>query len=300
MAHEAARQISEVTNTPYAIDLRDPWVHEAHSHGVDSRSPAWSRLSERHEKHAVAGASLVVMNTELAEQMMRKQYPEKTDAIISVMNGADPELRLPGRWGSTFLISYVGHIYGGRDPRLLFRGVRRAIDEVGIAPGELEVRFMGSETIGETALTSIASDSGLSGYFVSEPAQVRSAALALLQRSAMAVILPQRYRYSIPGKVFEYVQAHVWVLSLAERGSATDLMLRDSGADIVAPDNDDGVARVVAARYREFRAGVRPKPINADGRFDRSRQADKLFDAIDRVVGHRTSSARRASSLIAR
>ncbi|MEP7346383.1 MAG: hypothetical protein ABI877_14025 [Gemmatimonadaceae bacterium] len=301
MSHEAARQISQATNTPYVIDLRDPWAHDEYQE-LDLQSPAWSRLSAHYEAKAVAGASLIVMNTELAAQMMRDQYPKAAEHIITVMNGADPELRLPGTWGSTFVISYAGQIYGGRDPRALFRGVGRAIHEVGIAPGELEVRFMGSDKIGSTPLTVSATESGLNGYFVSEPAQVRSAALALLQRSAMVVILPQKYWYSIPGKVFEYVQAQAWVLSLAERESATDLMLKDSGADIVAPDDTDGIAQVVAARYREFRSGVRPKPLNADGRFDRTRQADKLFQSIDRAIEQSTSTSRprRFSSMIER
>lgn len=301
MSHIAARMISEATNTPYVIDLRDPWNHEAYQ-DVDFQSPAWSRLSAHYEAKAVAGASLVVMNTALAEQMMRERYPRQADKIITVMNGADSELRLPGKWDSVFVISYAGQIYGGRDPRALFRGVRQAIDELGIPRGSLEVRFMGSDRIGGTPLTSVAAECGLDGYFISEPAQVRSAALSLLQRSAMAVILPQKYWHSIPGKVFEYVQAEAWVLSLADRDSATDLMLRDSGADTVAPDDTEGIARVVSAHYKEFRAGVRPSRINADGRFDRTRQAERLFVAIAGTIALAKSKprSRRFSSLIER
>jgi hypothetical protein len=283
------------------IDLRDPWNHEAYM-DLDVLSPAWSRLSAYYEAKAVERASLIVMNTALAEQMMRERYPHRASDIMTVMNGADADLRLPGKWDSKFVISYAGQIYGGRDPRPLFRGVRRAIDEVGIDPGELEVRFMGSEELGGMPLKKVAAECGLEGYFVSEPAQVRSAALALLQRSAITVILPQKYQHSIPGKVFEYVQAEAWVLSLAESGSATDLMLRDTGADIVAPDDSDAIARVVAKRYRDFRAGVRPAPLNADGRFDRSRQAQRLFAGIDKVVEESKNKPRprRFSSLIER
>ena len=200
------------------------------------------------------------------------------------------------------MISYAGQIYGGRDPRALFRGVRRAIEELGIAPGELEVRFMGSEQSGGIPLATLANESGLDGYFFSEPTQVRSAALALLQRSAVVVILPQKYRHSIPGKVFEYVQAEAWVLSLADQDSATDLLLRESRADRVVPDDTKGIARSVAAHYREFRSGVRPTPINADGRFDRTRQAEKLFEAVGRAIaiGKSTIRPRRFSSLIER
>ncbi|MBV6521898.1 MAG: hypothetical protein MNPFHGCM_02042 [Gemmatimonadaceae bacterium] len=300
-AHLAARTVADATGVPYALDFRDPWAHETYIH-PDVRSPAWTRLSAYYERRAVSRASLIVMNTALAERLMRERYPEMEERIVTAMNGADPDLRIPGRWGSTFVISYAGQIYGGRDPRPMFRGVRRAIDELGIAPGDLEVRFMGAECLDDIPLTAVASECGLDGYFVSEPLQVRSAALALLQRSAMAVVLPQQYQHSIPGKVFEYVQAETWVLSLAERESATDLLLRDAGADCVAPDDSEGISRVVSRRYRDFRAGKRPRPLNADGRFDRLRQAEPMFDAIDRVVATARDGARprRFSSLIER
>jgi len=301
MSHVAARTISEATNTPYVIDLRDPWADDAYQ-DLDLESMAWSRLSEHYEARAVEGASLVVMNTALAQQMMRERYPQAAERITAVMNGADPELRLPGTEQNTFVISYAGMIYGGRDPRALFRGVRQAIDTLKAAPGDLEVRFMGSDLVDGTPLTAVAAECGLDGFFVSEPPQVRSAALALLRRSAMAIILPQQYRYSIPGKVFEYVQAEVWLLSLAERDSATDVMLRETRADTVAPDDVPGIARVIATHYREFRSGVRPRPVNADGRFDRERQAEKLFAAIDRVIdsGQTRLHRGRFSSLIER
>jgi hypothetical protein len=243
------------------------------------------------------------MNTELAERMMRERYPLVAGKITTVMNGADPELRRPGTFGSTFVISYAGHIYGGRDPRTLFRGVKRAIDEVGIPPGDLEVRFMGSDSVDGSSLTSVAAESGLDGYFVSEPLQVRKAALDLLERSAMVVVLPQKYRHSIPGKVFEYVQTQSWILSLAEPGSATDLMLRETNADIVSPDDEHEIATVIARRYREYQAAIRPLPINADGHFDRTRQSDKLFKAIDQLLLERRqapAATRRSSALVGR
>ncbi len=290
MSHEAAREVSVATRTPYAMDLRDPWEHEAYQE-PESESATLSRLSAEYEAKAVAGASLVVMNTGLAEQMMRERYPDMSDKFITIMNGADEELRHTGTWDSTFVISYTGHIYGGRDPLTLFRGVRRAIDELGIAPGELEVRFMGSEHMGATTLTLLATDTGLRNYFVSEPVQVRQSAVDLLRRSAMVVVLPQKHWLSIPGKVFEYVQTPAWVLSLSAPGSATDLMLRETSAHTIAPDDVYGVSQVVAKHYRDFRSNIRPVPINADGRFDRTRQADKLFRALEKAIEARAVAA---------
>ena len=45
-----------------------------------------------------------------------------------------------------------------------------------------------------------------------------------------------------------------------------------------------GMTRAIVRRYRDMRAGARPVAINADGRFDRARQAALLLDALDRLA----------------
>ncbi|HEX6313209.1 MAG TPA: hypothetical protein VFZ73_00055, partial [Gemmatimonadaceae bacterium] len=88
----------------------------------------------------------------------------------------------------------------------------------------------------------------------------------------------------IPGKLFEYVQMSSWVLALTDAGTAVDLVLEDSSADVVRPDDTDRIAHVIAQRYTEFRRGARPSPVNADGRFDREREAERLFNALDGIA----------------
>ncbi len=100
----------------------------------------------------------------------------------------------------------------------------------------------------------------------------------------MVVLLPQQHVHSIPGKVFEYVQLAAWPLIIADAGTATEMLLRDTGADVLAPDDVDGVARAIETRYRAFRAGERPTPLNADGRYDRTRQTSLLLDALEHLA----------------
>jgi hypothetical protein len=44
------------------------------------------------------------------------------------------------------------------------------------------------------------------------------------------------------------------------------------------------IADAIASHYLSFRAGERAAPVNADGSFDRSRQATLLFDALERIA----------------
>jgi len=41
---------------------------------------------------------------------------------------------------------------------------------------------------------------------------------------------------------------------------------------------------VIAARFAEFRAGIRPVALNRDGRFDRATQSTRLFDALEELT----------------
>jgi hypothetical protein len=61
-------------------------------------------------------------------------------------------------------------------------------------------------------------------------------------------------------------------------------LLADTDADVVSPVDVDAIAQVIAKRFAEFRAGVRPRALNSDGRFDRATQSAHLFEALDRVL----------------
>jgi hypothetical protein len=74
---------------------------------------------------------------------------------------------------------------------------------------------------------------------------------------------------------------------LTSPDTATDVLLRGSSADVVDPEDVDGIARIVVNHYKQFRQGTRPPAVNADGRFDRARQATILFDALEQLVTER-------------
>jgi hypothetical protein len=76
-----------------------------------------------------------------------------------------------------------------------------------------------------------------------------------------------------------------WLLALAERDSATELLLRETEADVVSPDDVEGLIEVLRTRYVDHRAGRRPEPIAREVRFGRSAQTERLFDAVEQITG---------------
>jgi len=89
---------------------------------------------------------------------------------------------------------------------------------------------------------------------------------------------------AIPAKIFEYLQFEAWLLILSDLNSATARLLRDTDADVVDPDDVDGLVHAIETRYKEFVVGDRPRAINADGRFSRRLQAERLLNAIEEII----------------
>ena len=283
MAHEAGRRISRDLGVPHAIDFRDMW-HAPTAEPWDLVSPTWRKLSERYERACVNDSRLVVANTSAMEAILRARYPHLGDRLLTVMNGADPDVVSATPLATRFTLIYAGELYNGRDPRSLLQGLRAAIDAVQATPDQLSLRFLGAEDYEGVPLRQLAADADVDAFVRVEAKVPRSAAIQALSESAVLVILPQNQVECIPAKVFEYVQMSSWVLAITEPATATEMLLRGSTAGVISPDNVGEIGRFISRRYEEFRRGVRPLPVNQDGRLDRSREADRLFDALDRVA----------------
>ena len=95
----------------------------------------------------------------------------------------------------------------------------------------------------------------------------------------------------IPAKIFEYARFDAWLLALANPGSATAALLRDTGADVVSPYDVDAIAAVIRARYAAFASGGRPERPRLPERYSRRAQAQLLFDELERRLTARYSSS---------
>jgi glycosyltransferase involved in cell wall biosynthesis len=290
MAHEAGRVVSRATGLPFVMDMRDPWSLVRRL-PEDVASPVWYRLADRYERRAVSQAALVVANTEPSRLAMCDRYPEARDRLITVMNGCDADPLPPSRHGKRFIIGYAGGICIDRDPRPLFRAAARLISELALEPSDFGIEFVGHvERYGSTLVSDIACEEGVERFVTLEPPRPRKAALEFLARATMLVSLPQDGDM-LPAKIFEYLRFDAWVLALATHDSATGMLLRGSGADVVAADDIDGIVGVLRDRFSQYRGGIRPRRIARDGHFSRRAQAERLLDAIEACTsGTRTAA----------
>jgi glycosyltransferase involved in cell wall biosynthesis len=293
MAHEAARRIAAATGLPLITDFRDPWTSDDIA-PLGANGTAWKTLSHRYESLALEASALIVSNTPSAARFTKAKYPEHAHKIITVLNGADADpQKTKANSSKRFTITYAGSLYGGRHPQHLLRAVRRVIERRRLTSDDLIVHFIGVEDAQREPLVQLAAREGLGYFFICETWRPRSEAMALIDRSSVLVLLPQVHTHSIPAKLFEYVQRAVWVLVLTERETAVAELLKGTSADVVEPADVDAIAEVLERHFDESRAGLKPSPLNADGRFARERQAELLFRELERVVQRPAKEAAR-------
>jgi hypothetical protein len=282
-AHEAARRLSVSLGIPWVMDMRDPWAAAEYT-PQDMASRTWYRMTAGAEARCVRSARVVALNTEASRHDICGRYPDARERFITVMNGADP-MGIPDniRPAERFTMAYAGNIYVGRDPTTVFQGAARVIKELSLTPASIGVEFMGGGEFARSTVLAAAEQAGISEFVSIVPRRPHREALAFLARASVLIGLPQYAHLAIPAKVFEYVQFPAWLLILAEEGSATEVLFRGTGADVVNPSDVGAIAARIRERYEQFRRGERPVSLNADGAFDRSRQSRILFDAMERL-----------------
>ncbi len=285
MSHDIGRRVSQRYRIPFIMDMRDPWSHVERLPEAIA-SPAWTRLASRYERMAVERATLIITNTDVAQQHMAATYPLRARDIVTVTNGADEDALPQQRRGGRFVIAHAGTLYLDRDPRALFQAAARIIRELGLTPDDITLEFIGElEAVGGFPIEDVARAEGIAGYVRTGPSRPYREALAFMADATMLVTMSGGNMAAIPAKTFECVRFPAWVLALSAPGSATALLLTGTGADVASPGDVDGIATAIRNRYLQHRDGVVPEPIGRDSRFSRRYQAGVLLDLIEMRLG---------------
>jgi glycosyltransferase involved in cell wall biosynthesis len=282
MVHEAGRKLALASGLPLIADLRDPWrLVQRLADGLDSR--LWYWLAAFYETSVVSDASLIVMNTPKAQAAMQSLYPALGERIAAVMNGFDEEAPRAAQIRTKFVIAYAGVVYLDRNPGVVFRAMRRLIRSLGLTPDDIGLELMGHvDSYRGTSLHVLAEREGIADYLKILAPGSRDAALEFLSSATVLLSLPQDSDMAIPSKVFEYMQFEAWLLAIAQRDSATEQLLRDTDAWVVAPDDDEGVTKALTEMFLQHRRGIRPARL-ADSVPNASRraQASLMLNGIE-------------------
>ncbi|HWV58805.1 MAG TPA: hypothetical protein VNZ57_15220 [Longimicrobiales bacterium] len=285
MVHVAGEVMARLWGIPHVVDMRDPWSLVERLPSAYASQLAL-RIARRHERRIVRSASAVVTSTEAHRVALSRVYPEAAPRIVTVMNGCDDDAPPASPRNDRFLIVYTGTIYLDRDPRPLFAAAGRIVRSESLPPDEFGIELMGTvSALDGMSVADLARDAGLADHVRLHGPAPRREALALMARATVLVDLPQDSGLAIPSKVFEYMSFPAWLLAMAEPGTATELLLRDTTADVVRPGDVAAIERVLRRRLEQFRRGERPAPLARDGRFSRRAQTGRMLRVLEHVTG---------------
>jgi hypothetical protein len=241
MAHVAAWLATRGKRIRWFVDLRDPWAGPV--------AKAWQAQGERGSRVAEAitrsagrtvfrSAAGVFTTTKELATALTARYPHV--AVTWIPNGADADA-LPARSAQPFRglgIAHLGTLYGGRDPAPVLRALRLFFDRFPEARRDGTMfRHAGPEEPAHAAATRlIIEELGLGEHVTMQRPLPRAAALDLLARSGLAIVLAQDQDYQVPSKLYESVVMGIPTLVIAGPDSASAREGQRVGAFVAAPD----------------------------------------------------------------
>ncbi len=241
-AHVAAWLATRGTQTRWLMDLRDPWVSPIPSwwsSHAKNQSHVTRWLNHALERLAIKSASGVVCtNPELVEAMAVR-YPGATFDWVS--NGVDRDL-LPPRTQARFPgfgIVYAGSLYGAHDLGPVLTALRAFLDRNPRA-GEQGTTLRLAGTIepshGERLRRQIRA-LRLEAHVEFLGILKREAALQLVARSRLVIVLAQTLAHQVPAKLFESVAMEIPTLVFCSAGSAAHSAAARAGATAVRSED---------------------------------------------------------------
>jgi glycosyltransferase involved in cell wall biosynthesis len=291
-AHFAGLLATLGSDTPFWVDMRDPWslIHDM------SAPDDWLIRTERFllrqlERLVFPRAAKVIVNTR--EFALALTTSEPGLDVTWFPNGIDLE-QVARRDASAVQrgsIAYVGTLYAGRNLSSVCAAMRALLDYRPEAAATLRLNVAGpmespyweqlQDDIAAAELTSLVTHHGL---------LPRADALELLSRSHLALVLAQDQPLCVPAKLYESVGLGVPTLVIAEEKSAAAFEARRIGAMTLDGRDVQGLRAV----FEDVVAGRIPTTIAARTPISYEELAismDRLLrESVDRRPGAKLKS----------
>lgn len=261
-AHLVAGLATIGSTVRWLIDLRDPWAGP-HTRAWDADPRVGSRtfraLARPLERLAFRAADGIITNTRQLAEAVAALYPAVP--VTCVPNGVDPEC-LPSRAASPYPgvgIAYAGTLYGSRDLGPVVRALRLFLSRhPDAAHAGSKLRIAGAaEHRHARAFSDAVAAAGMAPHVEVLGALSRPAALDVVSRSRLAVVLAQEQELQIPAKLYESVAMGIPTLVVAPAHSAAAVEGKRVGAVVCDPADVEGIAGLLGQVWRD---GSQPWP----------------------------------------
>ncbi len=285
-AHLIGHTLQRLSGLPWVADFRDPMAQEDYP-----PDPATWRSYQRTEEKVFARASRATFTTRGTLDLYRRRYGWPEDRLSLLENGFDEgafaaaearhRARPPADTGRIVLL-HSGIVYPEwRNPRQLFRALRRLTDTGDAQAGRLLVRFRAP--VHEAFLQHLAREEGVQEFIdIAPELDYIDALTEMLAAQGLLLLQSAGCNDQVPAKVYEYLRAGHPILALTDpRGDTAGVVAAHPGHFLADLESADDIARALREWLAALAAGRQRVP-NAAGcsRRGRTAQLARLFDEI--------------------
>ncbi len=295
-AHLVARSIARRSGKPWVADFRDPWFEDPPEPGAPN-GLLFRSLNRRLERSVIVSCNAVVASTDALRDVLQQRYRDVcSNKFCTIFNGYDEadfqriDTRSGGR-GERMNIVHAGLLNPEfRDPRPLFRAIRRCADAGTIDLARVRLRLIGGGPFAESGqvraevarlgLGDVVQVEARMPYAQSLQELANADLLLLLQASPDTVNL-------VPAKLYEYLRTQRPVLALTSPGATGEVIEMTGGGWVVAPEDERRLADCLTEAYRGWTENTLrdvAADLNSLRRFDRKILTGELADLFDRLV----------------
>lgn len=246
-SHIIARKLKQKYKLPWVADLRDPWTQ----HHFYNKFMLLKYFERQLELKTLSRADVLVTVTKKFAENFKLYHKHKR--IYCVTNGFDTDefSKSHPKVTKKFTITYTGQLLNSRDPSLLFKVIKKLIEENLVKSDVIELRFFGHEKSWITKeVKKYNLDKNVNFYGLLP----RELALEKQRESQLLLLLLDSNNKEdgvYPAKIFEYFGARRPIIAIGGSKSIVKDILSETNAGKFA-SNFESLKNIVIEYYQEF------------------------------------------------
>jgi len=250
--HLIGMALKEKSAIRWIADFRDPWT----SIGYHKKLKLTKTSQRKHkllEKKVLNFADTLIVTSGTTKQEFKTLTPQPISVIT---NGYDAPLATTVSLDTHFSLSHIGTLLTERNPQNLWKVLSELVNENRELASKLKIRLIG--TIGDGVLESL-NTYGLKNYVELLGYLPHEEILNNQQKSQLLLLLEidaPETQGIIPGKLFEYFNAHRPILAIGPQDwEAGQLVEHHRAGDYVVHGDTKTLKKLLLERFQQFQNG---------------------------------------------
>jgi len=242
---------SKATGKPLVADLRDLWTLHEYFYVAHRNRPCITRFEQWLEHTVMKEASLIILNTPRALDMMANKYPHFAKKFTCLTNGFDEQdfSAADEKSFHKFTMVHAGSFYLDRNPLPFLEGLSLSLKKDASLRDNLQVIFAGRNSRSyERQAKALGVDDIITYYD-----QLPKEQLFQYTKGAHLLLLFLGFAgqsdYVVPAKLYEYIAVKRPIMAFVPWASQTRLLLEEHGLGTAITSHDPEAASQAILKY---------------------------------------------------